>query len=816
VGRRIERIEGIEGIALSAPAERIVGTPQVRVDAWGKVSGETRYVDDLRVPGLWLGGTVRSPVARGRIRAIHRDPAFDWARVAWVTAADLPGPNVVAMITEDHPILASGVVDFVAQAIALIAAPDRVTLKAALAAVRIEVEELPAVLTVEDALRGDIAIRGVHGADNILAEHAILHGDVDAALARADRIITGTYRTGHQEHLYLEPNGIIAIPHEGGALEIVGSLQCPYYIHAALERALGLPADKIVVRQAPTGGAFGGKEDYPSVLSLHAALLARAGGHPVKFVYDRTEDIRSTTKRHPSIVRHRTGVLRDGTLVAAEIDVVLDGGAYVTLSPVVLSRSILHAAGVYRWPAARIRGRAVATNTPPNGAFRGFGAPQSLFAIERHMDRIALELGIEPLELRRRNLLRGGDRLPFGQELADHEIGAHLVLERVLALSQYEHQRAQRPQRSPGNRGDELAAADEPLRGVGLALYLHGGGFTGAGEERIMGRARVRFVPDPDGSGGVVEVLVSNVEMGQGASTTLAMIAAEALGLPLECVRHPNPDTRDVPDSGPTVASRTTMIVGRIVIDACAQMVRELTGALGRREGAQPGCVEPRDGRLVVTKGAAPRDLGDFMSCAAWYARDVGELAGEATYEPPPGLAWDDEHYQGTAYKAYSWGADVAEVEIDPVTWSVTPMRITSVVEIGRAIHPVAAIGQVEGGQLQALGWGIMEEIKTEGGRFLNDRMATYIIPTSLDAPAIEVEIAELPYARGPYGAKGLGELPMDGCAAAIAAAIQHATGRFHDRIPITPERIFALARTRSADPSARDASAQDAAGGAP
>ncbi len=801
---------------MRAPELRIVGTPQVRIDAWGKVSGETRYVDDLRVPGAWHGGVVRSPAARGRIRAIHRDPAFDWSRVAVVTAVDLPGPNAVAMIAHDHPILAAGRVDFVAQAIVLIAAPDGATLQAALAAVRVEIEELPAVLTVEEALRCTIAI---HEADNILAEHAIVHGDVEAALGRADRVIAGTYHTGYQEHLYLEPNGIIAFPGEAGAIEIVGSLQCPYYIHTALQHALGLPAEKIVVRQAPTGGAFGGKEDYPSVLALHAALLARACGRPVKIVHDRSEDIRATTKRHPAVVHHRTGVMSDGTLVAADIDVILDGGAYVTLSPVVLSRSILHAAGVYRWPAARIRGRAVATNTPPNGAFRGFGAPQSLFAIERQMDRIALELGLEPLELRRRNLLRAGDRLPFGQELAEHEIGAQLVLERALALSGYEGKRrrghrrpvlasaAQVPE-SPARADGARAATDEPLRGVGLALYLHGGGFTGAGEEKIMGRARVRFAPDEDGVGGAVEVLVSNVEMGQGASTALAMIAAEALGLPLDRVRHPHPDTAQVPDSGPTVASRTTMIVGRIVVDACAAMVRLLAGALARREGVEPRLVQARDGRLVVVNPAgaaatangaegADRDLGSFETCATWHARAVGELVGEAIYQPSSDLVWDEQHYRGMAYKAYSWGADVAEVEVDPVTWTVRPVRITSVVEIGRAINPVAAIGQIEGGQLQALGWGIMEEIKTERGRYLNDRMATYIIPTSLDAPAIEVEITGMPYERGPFGAKGLGELPMDGGAGAFAAAIQDATGRFHDRIPITPERLHALAQAQ-------------------
>ncbi len=784
---------------MSAEKLHVVGTGPVRVDAWGKVSGRTRYVDDLHAPGAWLGATVRSPVARGRIRAIGRDPAFDWSQVVVVTAADILGPNVVAMITEDHPILASEQVHFVGEAVALLAAPDRITLQRALAAITLEIDERTPVLSVEEALRAD---RVIHGTDNVLAAYTIERGDPATAMARADRIIEGTYRTGYQEHLYLEPNGVIALPHADGAIEIVGSLQCPYYIHTAMMRALDLPAEKIIVKQAPTGGAFGGKEDYPSVIALHAALLARAAGRPVKIVYDRSEDIRATTKRHPSVVRHRTGVMADGTFVASEIDVVLDGGAYVTLSPVVLSRSILHAGGVYRWPDIRIRGRAVATNTPPNGAFRGFGAPQSLFAVERHVDRIARELGIEPLELRRRNMMRPGDGFAFGQTLREEELGAHLVLERVLALSGYEQKRAEIG--SPA-RAHTVADPDRPLRGVGLSLYLHGGGFTGAGEERIAGKARVVFEPDPGGDDGVIEVLVSNVEMGQGTTTMLAMLVAEGLGIGVERVRQAQPDTSRVPDSGPTVASRTTMVVGRIVLDACDAMAQRLRAALADREGVAAEAIHLQRGRFQ----SGGRDLGAFGACAAWFTREIGPLVGEAAYRPPPGLVWDEAHYQGTAYKAYSWGADVAEVEVDPATWTVKPVRITTVVEIGTVIHPILAAGQVEGGQFQAMGWGLMEEVKTQRGRYLNDRMATYIIPTPLDMPPIQVEMAELPYARGPFGAKGLGELPMDGGAPAFAAAVEHATGLFPDQIPVTPERLHELAGARDARPGRPEGDAQ-------
>jgi CO/xanthine dehydrogenase Mo-binding subunit len=505
-------------------------------------------------------------------------------------------------------------------------------------------------------------------------------------------------------------------------------------------------------------------------------------------IYNRTEDIRATTKRHPSVVRHRTGVRRDGTIVGAEIDIVFDGGAYTTLSPVVLSRGILHASGAYRMPAASIRGRAVATNTPPNGAFRGFGAPQTIFAMERQIDRIAAVLGLDPLEVRRKNLLHRGDTLPCGQVLQE-DVGAEATLERLVEISGYESwKRAQRiAGRTPGgskqtagrktggstgaNRSGEAGAAvardgqGAPTlaesgcrvrRGLGLSLFPHGSGFTGAGEDKIAGRVHVRFDPGTTGDAdGGYEVLVSITEMGQGAATILGQIAAETLGVPMERVRVPLPDTSVVPDSGPTVASRTTMIVGRILVDACHDLVRKLIAA--RASG------------------------------------DRGPVTGKAIYEPTPGLAWDEAAYRGDAYKAYAWGAEAVEIEIDVDTLEIRPVRAWAVVEIGRAVNPVLAAGQVEGGMSQGFGWACLEEIKSSDGHFLNDRMATYIVPTALDASPVTVEILELPHPRGPLGAKGLGELPIDGAAPAFAAAVTDATGLFPCELPITPERLLAL-----------------------
>lgn len=753
---------------------RIIGTDSPRRDAWAKVTGRMRFLCDDRLPGAWVGGAVCSPVARGLLHGLRRDPACDWSRAFVVTAADLPGPNSVAMVNDDLPLLAADRVEYVGQPLALVAAPDPDALAAALAAIDPDIEKLPPLLTIEDSLAGRDVI---FGEDNIVAQYVIERGDPDAALAAADRVIEGVYRTGYQEHMYLEPQGVRAEPRPDGSVKLTGSMQCPYYVHRALATGLALPPEKVRVVQSPTGGAFGGKEDYPSVLALQAAVLALACGRPVEILHGRRDDVRLSTKRHPSRVIHRAAVDDRGRLLAMDIDVVLDAGAYTTLSPVVLSRAVLHATGVYEVPHVRIRGRAAATNTPPGGAFRGFGVPQTVFAVERHVDRIARELDVEPVAVRRLNLLREGGRFPYGQEVPDAR-GARLVLDRALELSGYEAVRAAPPGEGPLRRG------------IGLSLFLHGGGFTGDGEDRID--AEVKVVTRVDGG---VDILVSSVEMGQGASTVLPMIAAEALGLPAEMVRHPEPDTDRAPDSGPTVASRTTMVVGRVLVAACGDLADRVAESLAGIEGLPAGGVRFADGRFF----AGERDLGDFAAAAARVGAVSGLQTGTGRYDPPPGASWDPAAHRGDAYQAYSWGCNVVEVEVDLDTMEVRPTRLTAVVEIGRAVNPVLAAGQVEGGCLQALGWGHMEELKTDRGRYLNDSMATYMIPTSLDAPRTEVEFAEMPSDRGPWGAKGLGELPMNGGAPALAAAIEHATGLAGSEAPLTAEKLMEMAAAAAA-----------------
>jgi CO/xanthine dehydrogenase Mo-binding subunit len=530
-------------------------------------------------------------------------------------------------------------------------------------------------------------------------------------------------------------------------------MQCPYYVHKAMVHAFDLPDDKVRVRASAVGGGFGGKEDFPSALAVHAALLARACGRPVKMIYDRHEDIITTSKRHPAVIRHRTGVDAEGRLLALEIDIRMDGGAYVTLSQVVLSRALLHSFGPYRCGAVRIRGKVLRTHKAPNSAFRGFGAPQVELAMERQMDRIGRALGLDPYEIRARNVVEPGDKLPTGQTL-DASTSARLCLEEAERRTNFRARwREIEAARAQGQDG-------EPQRGIGLALFFHGAGFTGNGERRMRSPVTARLLED-----GRIEIATAMTDMGQGCSAIFPQIAAAAAGVGAEDLSFTEPDTREAPDSGPTVASRTTMIVGGVIVRAVEQ-IRDRV-------------------RAVAQTGESFRE-------AARRLRAAGPVEVTVHHEPPEWQTFDESTYRGAAYPTYAWGADVAEVEVDPDTLAVRPVKVTAVCEVGRAIHPTLCAGQIEGGTLQAVGWALLEEIKLKDGRYLNDRLATYIIPTSLDAPRITTILVEAPFAGAPHGAKGVGELPMDVGAPAVVAAIADATGAWIGELPASPERILA------------------------
>jgi CO/xanthine dehydrogenase Mo-binding subunit len=713
---------------------RAVGTNVRRKDGDAKVIGAAKYIDDLSFPGMLYGATIRSTIPRGRIAARHA-----WLPADFITAdhRDIPGKNYVALIDPDQPCLAVDQVRHVAEPILLVAHADKHAL--------IDVDTRVTIEYVPEPPNYD-----PEAADLCFKRIAIDKGDLDRGLRNAAVVIEGEYRTGHQEQLYIETNGVIAVPGEG-QMTVYGSLQCPYYVHKALVVLLNLPPDKVRVIQTETGGGFGGKEEYPSMLACHAAILARKAGRPVKMIYDRVEDLLATTKRHPSIVRHRTGLTRDGRLTAMDIDVIMDGGAYATLSAVVLSRGVIHASGPYRCDHVRIRGRAMMTHTPPNGAFRGFGAPQTQFAVEAHMDRIAEALRLDPVRLREINALKPGDTTATGQKLGK-DASALPVLREAVKRSQFKKKRRQ---------------WQGTNKGIGLSLFFHGSGFTGGGEVKLASQASLELTATG------ARILVGSTEIGQGTRTMHAQIVADALGVPFDAIDVHDVDTAFVPDSGPTVASRTCMIVGKL-LERCARDMKQRLGAL----------------------------------TPAQYFRKHGAFTVTTQYEPPPGLLWNDETYAGDAYGSYAWSCNVVEIEVDPVTCEVTPTNVTAVAEIGKAIHPMMAIGQIEGGTAQGIGYALLEEVVMRDGRMANAQLTNYIIPTPMDAAPMDVVLLERPYAHGPFGAKGVGEMPIDGPAPAVINALRHC-GFDVRAIPATPERIMGSPSTRGREAVASQPHAQ-------
>lgn len=699
-----------------------VGTSVPRKDGIGKATGAALYADDIAFPGMIHGRTIRSTIPRGRIRSINYD--FDTTGFTICDYHDVPSKNAVDLIAQDQPFLSEGEVKHMAEPIVLLAHADREKLLAA--NVIIEYEEDEPVFDPEKSTQVFKTIDIEKGNAESVLDDAAKRDDVV--------IVEGTYHTGHQEHVYIEPNGVIAVPEEGG-VAIYGSAQCPFYVIKALRCLLGSKHPNVRVIQTETGGGFGGKEEYPSMIAGHAVMLALKSARPVKIIYDRVEDMVATTKRHPSRVHHRTAVTRDGRLVAMYVDVLLDGGAYITLTPTVLSRGCIHAAGPYRCDNIHIHGRGVFTNTPPNGAFRGFGAPQTEFAVEVHMDRIAEALNMDPVELRRINALREGDTTATGQTLRK-DCSAHMVLEEALKRTDFDRKRRE-------YRGTH--------RGIGLSLFYHGAGFTGSGERTLKSKARLDLTPTG------VRIAVGSTEIGQGTRTMHAQIVTDALGIPYESVEVMQPDTSRVADSGPTVASRTCMVVGKI-LEECAEEMKENLGGLSPDQ---------------------------------YYAQN-GPMSVERMYEPPDWIQWDEKKYRGDAYATFGWGCDVVELELDPDTFEVNPIRITAVQEFGRPIHPALAQGQIEGGTAQGMGYALLEHVVMRNGAMANAQLTNYVIPTTLDMPEVDVVMMENPYPGGPFGAKGLGELPMDGPAPAVVSALRY-LGLDVRQIPATPELLASL-----------------------
>jgi CO/xanthine dehydrogenase Mo-binding subunit len=750
-------------------------TLERRVDAGAKIRGDTQYIKDMKIPGMWYGKTIRSPHAHARILNIHFDQAFDWNNVVTVTAREIP-TNFVAMLEEDMPFLAEEVVKYIGEAVVLVAADTQELLEEAAQHIRIEYQPLPALF---DIFESELSFTKIYRNSNIFKEIAISRGDVEKAGKQADEIIKMDIRTGFQEHLYLEPQGVIAIP-EQDRITLHGSLQCPYYVKNAL-KTMFAGKKHITVIQAPTGGAFGGKEDYPSLMAGHAALLAAKSGHPIGMFYDREEDVQVTTKRHPSYHRDVVYVRRDGQILGAELTIYLDGGAYCTLSPVVLARSALTALGSYYVPNVRILAKAVATHTVPGGAFRGFGGPQAVFAIEMLIEKIALKLNLSPKEVREKNLIRKGQKTATGQILK-YSVSTEETFHDALKRSKYDEKyqdflnHNQDILRNLRKHDFTDIKPGEKLKGIGISVSQHGAGFTGTGENKIQGKIRVEVQPD-----GRVKIFSAATEMGQGEQTVIPSIMAKALGVGPELIILSEINTDLVPDSGPTVASRTTMIVGSLLIEASKDILKEIKQKLKQKTG--------QNYRYV-------RGMFRYNSKKLTFqeaARYCGGLVIEKQYHHPPIIQFDDIHWTGDAYPVFSWAAAVAEIEVDPVTFEVKVIHYTTSHDIGKAINPDQVAAQIQGGTLQGIGYALYEKVQLQNGHFDITGFTDYIIPTVTEMPEFDISVIENPYPYGPFGAKGLGELPLVGAAPAVVSALWMIFSEEFNEIPVLPERLAAI-----------------------
>lgn len=701
-----------------------IGDRIVRVDAVQKARGEAVYVCDMTLPDMQYAYMVRSTIARGRIKAIHVPELPEG--YYFISAKDIPaqGKNELWMIAKDWRCFAEDYVLYVGETIGLVVGPDRSVLKRIKAQIKIDYEEQTPAVTIDDGIHCVGGPMFPEKNSNVMCELFCEKGrPMDEVFAEADEVFEETIETPYQEHVHLETNSAIA-DMEDGKFVFYASAQCPFYIRKSIAGLLDIPYDDIIVRQCTTGGAFGGKEHFPDVLCGALLVAENKIRKPIKMVFDREEDTQFSVKRHPSKCIYKTAV-KDGKITGVYGHIYYNCGAYLSSSYVVLQRGVFHGNGVYTFDNTYLKGEGIGTNMFPSCAFRGFGAPQTLFAIETHLDHLAHHLGVDPLEFKMQYLAKKGDETTTNGHIIE-EVKLPEMLDVITRESDYWRKAKEY---KPGCG-----------RGIGIALYNHGGAFTGNGEQAII-KAHARLVK----TGDRVSIQVGSTEMGQGFKTSLRKICAATLGVSIDQIEYLDPDTSKVVDSGPTAASRSTMVVGRLV-ERAAQEMKE-----------------------------------------RW---SEGDFTTEVEYEHPDGYPWDQATFRGDAYLGYGWGVACVEVEVDKLTNEVKTLGVWSSHEIGKAIDELIVHGQINGGILQSLGYGSMEKLEVKGGRFKQKSMSDYVIPTSMDFPKQFYHIQENPYPWGPYGAKCMGELVFNGASAAYVDAVERALNTRFTSIPIPPEAI--------------------------
>ncbi len=689
----------------------------VKKDHAPKMSGRSVYVGDIDKHGVLCGKLLHSKVARAKLIDVKVPELPDG--YYYIDRKDVPGDNNVNIVMDDTPVYARETVEYIGEPIGMVCGPDEAVCEEILSKIEVVYEELEPILDLRKA-------------EEAFFNYEYGKGDIEEAFAQADKIYEEEFETGYQDQTYLETQGMMAEPEEGGRMYVHGSMQCAYYVHGAVMRVLNCGPADVHVHQDVTGGGFGGKEAFPSILGCQVAVAAKKIGKPVRCVFDRREDLEFTSKRHPSLCTYKVAV-KDGKITAMDIDVKFNSGAYTTLSAVVLQRGLICADGVYNVENLRVRGKALKTNTSPCGAYRGFGAPQTFFAVEMIMDHIAKDLGVDSIEFKEAHLAKQGDRtstsgiyhFPVPLPAMIDEVDKACDLRR-------KHKEYSKPQ------------TGRYRKGIGFSVHFHGAGFTGSGErEKIKAVVRLRKYKD-----GTVEILAANAEIGQGLRTTFPKIVARELNLPLEKVFYDHPDTSRVPDSGPTAASRSLMTVGELLRRAAIKL--RTVWEDGKDQMVEEKFVEP-----------------DFM------------------------IPFYLDKFQGDAYPTYAWGTQAIEVEVDTYTGITKILGAYASFDVGTPIDYNIVMGQMEGGFLQGIGYASTEFMNYDNkGRIRNNSFSDYLIPTSVDVPEIKCQLHVEEYPGGPYGAKGAGELPLVGAAPAYVAAVEQALGADYrlNHAPFTAE----------------------------
>jgi CO/xanthine dehydrogenase Mo-binding subunit len=748
----------------------IVNKPVKRVDAYEKVTGKAKFAGDLFFADMIYGKVLRTKYPCAKIISINIEKALESPGVrAVITAEDMPC-NEFGVLIPNQQVFAKNRVLYIGDSIAAVAADTLKDAERALELIEVEYEQAEGIYDTGRALEPDAPLIYPDNKNNIASSHHLDKGDVEAGFKDADIVMEREYCTQFVEHAYIETEAAVAVPNDGSSLiTIYGSIQNPHNVRNSIARVLNADCSKVRVIQNHIGGTFGGKDENMISMASKAAILALKTNCPVKMINSRDESILESYKRHPYKMKYKVGAKKDGTLTAIEINVMADSGAYACQTPFVTWRSVIHATGPYEIPNVKTKTCGIYTNNVYTGAMRGYGTPQVIFANESLMDELAEELGISPLEIRLKNIYHNNSVTASNQVLCNHEVSSNEVMIKAMNAIDYEkkYEEYKKPQ------------AGDIKKGIGMAVSFRGCSLGAEAPDAAGASIYIQV----DGS---ISIVCGLAENGQGLKTIFSQIAAEVLGVDFKRINYLQVDTSACTDSGATVASRSTLLGGSAVKKAAEELKDKIAGIVSDTVKISKDALIFKNGNIVTPSGDRIMSFNEAVGLAYW----KGVALSAASWYHAPQITWDGNEGKGEPYFTYIYGCQIAEVEVDTGTGQVNVLKVAAAHDVGRAINPANVTGQINGGIMMALGYGLMEELKTEDGYIDNTNFDEYIIPTIKDMPEMSPIIVENPDPSGPFGAKSIGEATSELGAAAIANAVALATGMRIRNLPLNLERV--------------------------